>query len=49
MAEQAEVAFVKNFANNLSTQPVTYPDDFQSPPASHLKKVPVLPVRIYAH
>ncbi|KAK7676400.1 hypothetical protein QCA50_011465 [Cerrena zonata] len=44
MAEQAEAAFVKNFTNNLSAQPVTYPDDFQPPPESYLKKVPVLPV-----
>ena len=49
MAEQAEVAFVKNFANSLSVQPVTYPDDFQPPPENYLKRVPVLPVRVHIH
>ena len=44
MAEQAELAFVKAFVNNLSSQPVTYADDFQQPPEKSLRKIPVLPV-----
>lgn len=44
MAEQAELAFVKTFVNNLSSHPVIYPDDFQQPPQNSLKKVPVLPI-----
>ena len=47
MAEQAELAFVKNFVNALSTQPVVYPNDYQQAPANELKKVPVLPVSAY--
>ncbi|KZT69208.1 ubiquitin-like protein [Daedalea quercina L-15889] len=46
MAEQAELAFVKTFVNNLSSQPVTYADDFQQPPERSLRKVPVLPVEL---
>ncbi|KAI0078639.1 hypothetical protein K474DRAFT_1660258 [Panus rudis PR-1116 ss-1] len=48
MADQAELAFIKNFTNNLSAQPVTFPDDFQQPPENRLKKVPVLPVELPA-
>jgi len=44
MAEQAELAFVKNYVNIISAQPVTFADDFQQPPANSLKKVPVLPI-----
>ncbi|KAH9915848.1 ubiquitin-domain-containing protein [Fomitopsis serialis] len=44
MSEQAELAFVKTFVNNLSSQPVTYADDFQQPSERSLRKVPVLPV-----
>ena len=44
MAEQAELAFVKAFVNNLSSQPVTYADDFQQPPEKSLRKILVLPV-----
>ncbi|OCH86718.1 ubiquitin-domain-containing protein [Obba rivulosa] len=43
MADQAELAFVKNFVNNISSQPVVYPNDFQQPPAASLKKVDVPP------
>ncbi|KAI0918412.1 hypothetical protein AcV5_002411 [Taiwanofungus camphoratus] len=46
MAEQAELAFVKSFVNNLSSHPVTYADDFQQPPENSLKKVPILPVDV---
>ncbi|PCH35108.1 ubiquitin-domain-containing protein [Wolfiporia cocos MD-104 SS10] len=46
MADQAELAFVKSFANNLSSHPVTYADDFQQPPENSLKKIPVLPVDV---
>lgn len=45
MAEQAEVAFVKTFLNNLSNQPITYSDDYRQPLEKSLKRVPVLPVR----
>lgn len=44
MAEQAELAFVKAFVNNLASQPVTYADDFQQPPERSLRKIPVLAV-----
>ncbi|GBE83969.1 ubiquitin-domain-containing protein [Sparassis crispa] len=44
MSEQAELAFVKSFANNLISQPIVYADDFQQPPQSSLKKIPVLPI-----
>ena len=44
MAEQAELAFVKSFANAISSQPVVYGNDYQTAPENELKKVPVLPV-----
>ena len=47
MAEQAELAFVKNFVNALGTQPVVYPNDYQQAPENELRKVPVLPVSAY--
>ncbi|CCM00638.1 uncharacterized protein FIBRA_02675 [Fibroporia radiculosa] len=46
MAEQAELAFVKTFVQNLSAQPVTYANDFQQPPENSLRKVPVLPIEV---
>jgi len=46
MAEQAELAFVKAFATNLASQPVTYADDFQQPPENSLPKIPVLPIEV---
>jgi len=46
MAEQAEIAFIKTFTNTISSQPVSYPDNFQQPPADSLKRVPVLPVPV---
>ncbi|TFK32331.1 hypothetical protein BDQ12DRAFT_671156 [Crucibulum laeve] len=42
MAEQAEQAFAKTFLNTLSTQPITYADDYQQPAQNSLKRVPVL-------
>ncbi|OBZ67792.1 Ubiquitin [Grifola frondosa] len=48
MAEQAELAFVKSFVNNLSSHPVVYADDYQQPPENSLKKVPVLQVEVPA-
>ena len=44
MAEQAELAFVKSFANAISSQPVVYGNDYQTAPENELKRVPVLPV-----
>ncbi len=44
MSEQAELAFVKSFANALSSQPVVYANDYQQAPENELKKVPVLAV-----
>ncbi|KAI0783805.1 ubiquitin-domain-containing protein [Abortiporus biennis] len=44
MAEQAELAFVKNYVTNISSQPVTFADDYQQPLENTLKRVPVLPV-----
>ncbi len=44
MAEKAERAFAKTFLNTLSTQPITYADDYQQPSQYSLKRVPVLPV-----
>ncbi|EPQ50149.1 ubiquitin-domain-containing protein [Gloeophyllum trabeum ATCC 11539] len=47
MADQAELAFVKNFAHILASAPVQYPDDFQQPLQNWLKKVPTLPVSAF--
>jgi len=46
--DQAEQAFVKTFLNTLSSQPVTYADDYQQPPEHSLKKVPVLQIPVPA-
>jgi len=48
MAEQEEHAFVKSLVNILSTQPITYADDYQQPPENSLKRVPVLPIEVPA-
>ena len=45
LATMAEQIFVQNLLTTLSTQTVTYGDDYQQPPENSLKKVPVLPVR----
>ncbi|KDQ50374.1 hypothetical protein JAAARDRAFT_42163 [Jaapia argillacea MUCL 33604] len=44
MAEQAELAFIKNFINTIGAAPVVYGDDYQQPPSNSLKRIPVLPV-----
>ena len=44
MAEQAELAFVKNLVSVLSAQPVTFANDFQQLPEHQLPKVQVLKV-----
>ncbi|KAI0302389.1 hypothetical protein B0F90DRAFT_1714397 [Multifurca ochricompacta] len=46
MSDQAELAFVKGFANILASQPVTFDNDFQEQPEKTLKRVPVLQVDI---
>lgn len=46
MADQAEVAFVKNFINTLGSQPVTFENDFQQSPENTLRKVPILQVPV---
>jgi len=46
MAEQAELGFMKTYLNTISSQPVTYADDYQQAPKNWLRKVPVLPVRV---
>jgi len=46
MADQAELAFVKNLANTLASQPVTFDNDFQQPPENTLKRVPVLQIDV---
>ncbi|KAF9063428.1 hypothetical protein BDP27DRAFT_1393924 [Rhodocollybia butyracea] len=48
MADQAEHAFIKTFVNTISTQPVTYGDDYQQPPENSLRKVPILHVPVPA-
>ncbi|KAL0576340.1 hypothetical protein V5O48_005638 [Marasmius crinis-equi] len=44
--EQAEIAFIKTFVNTISTQPITYTDDYQQPPQNSLSKVPVLQIEV---
>lgn len=46
MAENAERAFARTFLNTLSTQPITYSDDYQQPPEQSLRRVPVLPIAV---
>lgn len=46
MAEDAERTFAKTFLNMLSTQSITYSDDYQQPPELSLRKVPVLPIAV---
>ncbi|KAA1472481.1 hypothetical protein DENSPDRAFT_838763 [Dentipellis sp. KUC8613] len=46
MADQAELAFVRNFTNTLASQPVTFDNDFQQPPNNTLKRVPVLQIHV---
>lgn len=44
--EQAERAFARTFLNTLSTQPITYSNDYQQPPEQTLKRVPVLSIAV---
>ncbi|PPR07696.1 hypothetical protein CVT24_003194 [Panaeolus cyanescens] len=44
--EQAERAFARTFLNTLSTQPITYANDYQQPPEQTLKRVPVLSIAV---
>lgn len=44
MSENAEIAFVRTFLNTLSTQPITYENDYRQPLENSLKRVQVLPV-----
>jgi len=44
MAENAELAFVKNHLNVIGSLPVQFPDEYQQPPSSSLKKIPIIPV-----
>lgn len=44
MSGQAELAFIKTFAQTLAALPVTYPDDYAQPPANALKRIPLIPV-----
>jgi len=46
MAEDAERIFARTFLNVLSTQSITYSDDYQQPPELSLRKVPVLPIAL---
>jgi len=46
MANAAEQAFLRVYINTLVSQPVTYTDDYQQPPANCLRKVPVLHVSL---
>jgi len=46
MAEDPERTFARTFLNLLSTQSITYSDDFQQPPELSLRKVPVLPIAL---
>lgn len=46
MAESAERTFARTFLNTLSTQPITYSDDYQQPPEQSLRRVPVLPIAV---
>jgi hypothetical protein len=44
MTEQAELAFAKTFLNTLSTQPVTFANDYRQPLENSLKRITVFPV-----
>jgi len=46
MAEDAERTFARAFLNVLSTQSITYSDDYQQPPELSLRRVPVLPIAV---
>ncbi|KAF5356779.1 hypothetical protein D9756_006708 [Leucocoprinus leucothites] len=44
MAAQAEIAFAQTFLQTLSTQPVTYANDYRQPLENSLKRVPIFPL-----
>ena len=44
MADSGEVAFVKTHLANIGALAVQFPDDFQQPPATSLRKLPIMPV-----
>ncbi|KAJ3570565.1 hypothetical protein NP233_g4316 [Leucocoprinus birnbaumii] len=46
MAAQAEIAFAQTFLHTLSTQPVTYANDYRQPLENSLKRVPIFPVQL---
>ena len=46
MTEEVERSFARTFLNMLSTQSITYSDDYRQPPELSLRKVPVLPVSL---
>ncbi|KAJ7243968.1 ubiquitin-domain-containing protein [Mycena rebaudengoi] len=48
MSDQAEVAFLRTYLNTLGSQPVTYADDYQQPPANSLRRIPVLQIPVPA-
>ncbi|KAI0754240.1 ubiquitin-domain-containing protein [Daedaleopsis nitida] len=48
MSEQAELAFVKSFANAISSQPVVFGNDYQQAPENELKRIPILPIEVPA-
>ena len=45
MADQTELAFVKNIVKTIAAQPVVFDDDYQAPSHLALKRVPILSVR----
>ena len=45
MADQTELALVKNVVKTMAVQPVVFDDDYQAPPHLALRRVPVLSVR----
>ncbi len=42
----AENAFVNTYIRTISSQPVTYPDNYAQPPSNSLKRIPVLPIDV---
>jgi len=46
MADASEQAFIKTFVNTVSSQPITFADDYQQQPQNWLRRVPVFPVPV---
>ncbi|KAF7763623.1 hypothetical protein Agabi119p4_8160 [Agaricus bisporus var. burnettii] len=44
MSEQAELAFAKTYLNTLSSQPITFANDYRQPLENSLKRVAVFPI-----